>query len=260
MEPRITRVIPLYPKTHFVQWTLDDPDNQVASFSLLRSGSPEGPFDTVVSGLMPSTFFFSDDSLVMSGLTSKVWYVVQAVPLTGAINSVLSLPFSVSSNKYEAKNKILRKARRDLKITLSKLSGVRIVVLKRKRFGDRCTSCFNPVTKDVVTSRCSLCYGTGYEGGYHHGYPTWGKVDPPSVQEIFDRSGASEVSLFGITMPDCPLVELDDVIVEVDTNRRFVVKRKSSTESRGSVVHQDLHVSELSRSAVEYSIPVELAK
>ena len=131
MKPTITRILPLYPKTNFVQWSLDDPDSIVSSFTLLRSGSPTGPFETVVSGLPPNTFFFNDDSPNPYGLTNRIWYQVQAVPLTGAINSVLSDAYAVSSNKYDAKNKILRKARRDLEVTLSKLSGVRVTILKR---------------------------------------------------------------------------------------------------------------------------------
>lgn len=257
MKPTITRIIPLYPKTNFVQWTVDDPDSIVSSFSLLRSGSPSGPFEAVVSGLSADTFFFNDESPGPYGITTRIWYQVQATPLSGAINSVLSDPHSVSSNKYDAKNKILRKARRDLSITLSKLSGVRITILKRRRFGERCPDCYNPQTKDVVTSSCVTCYGTSYRGGYYEAFPTWAKIDPVSTQEIFDRSGPSEVAMFGVTILDYPLVELDDVIVENSTNRRFVVKRKASTESRGAVVHQDLQVSELSRAAVEYSIPVD---
>ena len=260
MKPTITRILPLYPKTNFVQWSIDDPDSIVSSFALLRSGSPTGSFETVVTGLPPDTFFFNDDSPNPYGLTNRIWYKVQAVPLTGAINSVFSDAYSVSSNKYDAKNKILRKARRDLEVTLSKLSGVRVTILKRKRYGERCPDCFNPQTKDVVTSRCATCYGTSYRDGYHEGFPTWAKIDPASTQEIFDRSGPSEVAMFGITILDYPLVELDDVIVENATNRRFVVKRKASTESRGSVVHQDLQVSELSRAAVEYDIPVDFNK
>ena len=65
--------------------------------------------------------------------------------------------------------------------------------------------------------------------------------------------------MHGLTILDYPMVEIDDIIVEIRTNRRYLVKRKMSTEARRVLVHQDLQVSELSRSAVEYTIPLVLS-
>ena len=257
MTPSITRVIPLYPKTNFVQWTVDDPTSILTSLELLRSGSPEGPFTTVISDLSKDTYFFTDTNPSPYGLTSRVWYQLRAVPVSGAINSVYSDPVTPGNRARDSRGKILRKARYDLGITLSKLSGVRVTILKRKKFGTRCPVCYNESTKDVVISHCNTCYGTSYEGGYHMGYATWGKLAPATIQEGHDRTGPSELGMSSITIADYPLVEVDDLIVDNDTNRRFIVKRKMSTESSGLVVHQDLQISELSRAAVEYAIPVD---
>ena len=260
MKPTITRVIPLYPKTVFVQWTIEDQTDVLQSFSLLRSGSPDGPFEAVATNIPPDSFFHNDDSPNHNGLTTRIWYKVQAVPISGAVNSVLSEAATPSAKRDYYRDRVGRKARRDLGVVLSKLSGVRITILKKKRFGARCSECYDPVTKSSVMSHCGSCFGTTFSGGYHTPCYTWGKLDPATVQEMHDRSGASEVAVFGITILDYPLVEIGDIIVENETNRRFIVKRKGSTESSGITVHQDLQVSELSRSAAAYSIPVDFNK
>jgi hypothetical protein len=66
--------------------------------------------------------------------------------------------------------------------------------------------------------------------------------------------------MFGITMPDYPLMEPEDLIVETRTNRRFVVKQKVSTEHRRVCVHQDLQVSELSRADSAYRLNLTLVE
>ena len=260
MKVEITRVTPLYPGSIFVQWTVEDPTNVLKSFDLLLGGSPEGPFETVASNLADSTFFYNAPRPETQSLSAREWYVVKAVPLSGAINAVLSEPQTYYAEAYGHRARVVRKARRDLNVTLSKLNGVRITVLKRKTFGSRCESCFDPLTKSTLLSHCAECYGTGYTGGYHTPYATWGKIDPAVVQERHDRTGPTEVAMFGITMLDYPLVEIDDIIVENSTNRRFLVKMKTSTQGSGVVVHQDLQVSELSRSASEYLVPVDFNK
>jgi hypothetical protein len=63
----------------------------------------------------------------------------------------------------------------------------------------------------------------------------------------------------GLTIVDYPAMAPEDVIVELQTNRRFKVQRVMTSESSRVVVHQDLQVSELSRSAVEYSVPIGLS-
>jgi len=260
MKPTITRVIPLYPQTNFIQWTVEDDTNVLQSFSILRSGSPEGPFETVATGVSSDSFFYNDPTPNPQGLTTRIWYKIQAIPVTGAINAVLSEAATPSAKRDYYRDRVGRKARRDLSVALSKLSGVRIAILKKKRFGTRCTECYDEVTKESVLSHCSSCYGSTFDGGYHTPYYAWGKIDPASVQELHDRSGASEVAVFGITILDYPLVEIGDVVVENETNRRFVVKRKGSTESSGITVHQDLQVSELSRSSAVYAVNVDYNK
>jgi hypothetical protein len=260
MEAKITRVLPVYPHSTFIQWTLEDPENSSFYFEVLRSGSPSGPFE-VVSGVIPDTSFsFLDSPADHFGLTNHSWYAIKVTPKSGPANAFVSKPVAPGREWTGLKGRLGRKARHDLDILLEKLNGVPLLAIKRRRFGQRCSVCFNPRTKDSVFSSCDNCYSTTFEGGYHTPVKTWGKVDPVVVSQNMDLTGVTETAMFGITMPDYPMMEAEDIVVETRTNRRFVVKQKVSTEHRRVCVHQDLQVSELSRSDAAYQLPLTLVE
>jgi len=260
MQAKVTRVLPVYPHSVFVQWTIEDPENSSYYFEVLRSGSPSGPFE-VVSGIIPdTTFSFLDSGVSQLGLSSKAWYAIKVTPASGPANSFVSKPVSPGREWEGLKGRLGRKARHDLAVLLEKLNGVPLLAIKRRRFGQRCTVCYNSRTKDSVFSNCDNCYSTSFAGGYHDPVKTWGKVDPVVVNQGMDLTGVTETAMFGITMPDYPMMEPEDLIVETRTNRRFVVKQKVSTEHRRVCVHQDLQVSELSRADAAYRLNLTLVE
>jgi len=259
MQVTVQKVTPLYPHDVFVQWTIEDPSNRLAKFEVLRSGSPGGPFEGVSGELSDDTFFYVDKGVGHKALTTKMWYVVKASPLHGSLDAVLSAPRGAEYSEEPVRGRIARKARYDLDLSLKRFNGVRILILKKRRNGLRCTTCYNEVTKESVLSHCGECYGTTYSKGYYSPVEAYGKFDPSLVTRSVNLGGESEVSMHGITILDYPVVEIDDIVVEVQTNQRYLVKRKMSTEAKRVLVHQDLQISELSRSAVEYTIPLVLS-
>ena len=258
MTPSIVKITPVYPVYIHVQWTVDDREGVLGSVDVMRSGSPSGPFTPVASGLTSQFYSYSDYEPLLEGLTTKYWYIIKANNAINADQFTLSEPKTVEYELKGHRAKIARKARRDLKIQLERLNGIPIIVLKKKRFGPRCSVCYNEATGDSVISHCNTCYGTTYEGGYHDPIRLHGKLDPVSIQPTLGTSGIGETAVTGLTIVDYPVVDLEDIVVEAHTNRRFKVLRRMVSESSRVLVHQDLQVSELSRSAVEYNIPTEL--
>lgn len=259
MKPEITKVLPIYPSHMQIQWTVEDKASSLGTIEVLRSQSESGPFN-VIASLEASDYNYSDQEPNLMGLNRNYWYIIKANSLYSDTEFVLSSP---KTCEYELKGhraKVARKARRDLKIQLERLNGVPIIILKRRTFGPRCTECFNPMTNDVLYSHCNTCYGTTYVDGYHDPIYTFGKIDPVAVQETIGTSGPNQSAMTGLTIVDYPVVELNDIVVEVKTNRRFKVLRKIQSESSRVLVHQDLQISELSRSGIEYDIPVRLEK
>ena len=260
MKVTITRVLPVYPHEVFVQWTLENPENAAYTFKVYRSGSPEGPFEQVSDEIRDNNFFYIDRPVAQLNLTSRAWYLVQAIPETGPDNSATSAAKTAEHDEQKYRGRIGRKARYDLGIQLKRLSGVKVVFLKRKRFGKRCADCYNEQTKDVLLSHCGTCYGTSFDGGYHDPVQGWAKLDPAVVSQRADTTGKTDAAMFGATMLDYPLLEAEDVVVETRTNRRFMVRQKVPTEASRVTVHQDLQVSELSRADVVYTLKLDLVE
>ena len=256
--PKIERVIPVYPEYMHVQWSIQDPNGQAGEVEVSRSGSPQGPF-TVVANLNSDTFFYQDFDVAKGGLSQNHWYRIRVSSKVNPDTKVFSDPGSVEFRAQPHRFRLARKARRDLYVTLSRLNGSIYILLKKKRFGSRCSTCFNEFTQDVLLSSCGECYGTSFEGGYHDPVSIWGKLDPTVIQQQFGMQGISELAMLGFVTLDYPLVDLEDILVEMQTNRRFIVKQKMQTQSSGIPVHQDLQLSELARTAIEYSIPVSLS-
>lgn len=259
MKVRITQVLPVYPTHVHIQWSVEDRESALSDLEVLRSQSPSGPFE-IVAVLERSENCYSDAEPNLLGLNRNYWYMVKANSRLTDSEFALSEP---KTYEYELKGhraNMVRKARRDLKIQLERLNGVPIIILKRRTFGERCGECFNPLTNDVMYSHCNTCFGTTYVGGYHDPVYTYGKLDPVVIQESISASGPSQSAITGLTITEFPEVDVNDLVVECRTNRRFKVKQKMQSEGSRIVVHQDLQVSELSRSAVEYDIPVRLVE
>ena len=256
---KIERVIPVYPEYMHIQWSISDPNGAAGPVTVMKSGSPDGPFTVVAENIPNDSYFFQDYDLGTGGLSQNIWYRVQVTSSISPDLTVISDPLTVEYKAQPHRFRIARKARRDLYITLSRLNGTVFIVLKRKRSGPRCTTCYNPYTQDSVLSQCGECYGTTYTGGYFDPVSIWGKIDPTASNMQFGLQGVSENNISGFICMDYPLIEVEDIIVEKQTNRRYKVVRNMQTEASRITVHQDLQISELARTASEYSIPVSLS-
>lgn len=258
ITPKIERVLPVYPEYMHIQWSIDDPNGAAGLIEVGRSGSPEGPFEILDDSIDSTVFFYQDFEVAKGGLSQNYWYRIRVASRLNPDEKIYSLPATVEFKAQPHRYRLARKARRDLYVTLSRLNGSIYILLKKKRFGSRCTTCYNEFTQDVVLSSCGECYGTSYSGGYHDPVSLWGKLDPTVIQQQFGTQGITEVAMLGFVTLDYPLIDQEDILVEMQTNRRFIVKQKMQTQASGIPVHQDLQLSELARTAIEYSIPVRL--
>lgn len=113
---------------------------------------------------------------------------------------------------------------RAFEIRAQMLMGQEVVVLKRRRWGTRCPRCWREGARAVVNGTCSVCYGTGYQGGYHT--PVYChavmRVDGP-VQLQRTDSGAAQPSSGRATLPSFPIVDCEDFVVELSRRRYFEV-------------------------------------
>lgn len=263
----IVRTVALFPSAVFVQWNVDSDESGSFFVDVDRSGGPEGPWEPVAVqlrdawhvldrnfNLPPSPASPGREGLNLLSLSRTVYYRVTVTPPSGTANAFASPPTPIEPG-LDARTRLLkRKILRDEATALRVFNGVRCVVLKRRRWGERCPSCYDPTLNEATIEHCPACRGTSFRGGYWAPVPVRMRKEAAVVQSQMTAHGDSDVKLNDFLVLDYPLIEYKDVVVDLRSNDRYQVLRVTPTTLRGVVVHQKLTSSLLARDAVEYSV------
>jgi len=263
-------------------------------FEVLRSGSPRGPWEsrkTNISGVYYTDLFKdgpndeTEENLL--ALNREVWYTVRAhladgeVLESAPVDNYGTLPtefdhvdgvglvasrdqsmadpqtiFSPQAGVSRRLQLIQRSIQRKAIIAIQFFSGVTVAILKRKHFGTRCTQCFDQAVKMVTLSNCKICYGTGWEGGYFEPILSYARIkeSQPDIQS--ESSSKTIIVQSQVELLDFPRLEKEDIIVEVDNNKRWIVHSMGVRVLRRQRITQHATCRELERSASEYKVPV----
>lgn len=268
MRVEITATTPIYRSPEdqgvFVQWVIQNPSvNPISNVTVSRSGSAEGPFETILTDV--NTFHFYDsyrnlpvplsgyrENLNFLSLRRTIYYKIDVTDSTGVSASTTRvMQPSLPKRQALLKRKILRD-----EATAFKFNAVPLAVLKRKHWGTRCPVCFDLLTKKVTKSKCTTCYGTGFSGGYFSPVQIRGRFGINNVQTQITPQGVADINKKRVVILDYPVVDTYDILVDVNQNKRYSVELASGTELRTHVVHQELTVSEVARDSIEYQIAV----
>jgi len=264
----ITKVTPLYPRRIFIQWDLINPtEDGTYTFEVQRCGSTEGPWEDLELGLQNGFSYVDDftkpvmeDNAVAHpfSLQRQFYYRVRVIPPSGCANGAYSELHGIEPEIPPVQRGLRRKLRYEETILWKAYNGVRLALLKRRQWGERCPDCYDVITNSVTKDHCTTCYGTSFVDGYWDPVIVYGRIHPPNnVQAQTTQRDKNEFSQHMITTLDVPLLQDDDLIVEIDTNQRHVVRRKTQTELKRHPVHQQLTTSLLERGAVEYELFVD---
>lgn len=263
-EIRVTRTTPLYPSGVFLQWDIESDEAGPILVDVARSGAPTGPWETIKASLRNAYNALDDLQTPASrrrigpnqlSLSRAIYYRVTATAPSGAM--IESEPTPVEPH-LDARTRLLkRKILRDQAIGYRRLNGIVLVVLKRRRWGDRCPVCYDALTKQATHEHCPTCLGTSFVGGYWSPIAIRGRREAATVQVNMASQGDAEQRVTDFNILDYPLVEAKDVIIDLARNDRYEIQRVHATELRGVPVHQKITAGLLSRSSVEYQVLVE---
>jgi hypothetical protein len=295
MRAVITKITPWFPHKVNLQWDLEAISSVgVFHFDVERSGSPGGPWTTVVTGLH-DVYLYEDDltteKVNVLALNRDLYYRIKSTPPTGPV--VYSDPVNLEGQTVSTindhqpvigytvdfrsqvepnpvtgimprpgirrrKRLLRRKILRDEYIVLRALNGIEFFLLKRRHFGTRCTVCYDPASRRVLRSACPACYGTSWTNGYFTPILLLGRKLPSQIQTQEAPQAKVEVNQTKIQFLDFPRIDEEDVLIEKNTNKRFLVMQRYFTSLKTIPIHQTITVSEFERQAVEYNIPVDL--
>ncbi len=270
-EARITRTTALFPTAVFVQWDIQSEETGPFFVDIARAEGPDGPWESLATGLRDAYHYLDKafnlpppapgtpgrEGLNLFSLARVIYYQVTVTPPSGSANMFSSDPTPVEPGLDNRTRLLKRKILHDQAVGYKRLNGVPLIVLKRRRWGDRCPECYDPVTKEATLEHCTACYGTAFLGGYWAPTLIRGRREAAAVESNVTAHGDSDIKLADFNVLDYPLIEYKDIIVDLVRNDRYQVLRVHATELKSVTVHQKLTASLLGRNSIEYKLLVD---
>jgi len=248
--------------TWAIKDTTEDLDNYL--LSIHRSQAQSGPYQKVTKDFIASTAYqFVDTGVNLFSKNREYYYRIKALnKLTGESLFYGSTP-SEDVLKGENPKGAYLEAPPDLEaleairrndLVLREYTGRKVLFLKRKDTGTRCTNCWDPIKRRRTRSDCLSCYDTGVIGGYFSAQETFCSKSPESktngLTSIFEVQPGDVL----LTFSSFPRLFPKDLVIA--DNKRYRVIGVQRAEKLWSVTHQTAQVRELSKDQIEYKIDV----
>lgn len=247
----ISSLRPFYPTYNAISWSVKPHTITLINptFHIYRSGTPESNFELIGT---TTSYTFEDRNVSMLDLDRDYYYYVETEYQGQTIRTnTRDINGEILSKRLLCN---LRKVARDWYLVMSKFNGVPILIYKRRHWGERCTSCYDAITKEVMRE-CKICFGTSWIGGYFTPLRTWGKFEPPQdANTEGDPAGPVQTTNQVITLLGYPTVEKDDVIFDLKERKMYEIIEKTETQMRRDAVHQTVPTSDLARDNILYKL------
>lgn len=201
-------------------------------------------------------YYAVDDQKRLYGKRLETHY---RVVLTTGSRKYVSLPVHVEGQLDEASwlkaRELLRKD-----TILDPLVSVEGYLIKRLRYGARCTRCLNTLTNEIEDSRCPQCRGTGYKVGYHPPVPLCIRMDPMTISELRNGTAAPGQTQYNTVTAHTnafPQLALEDIWVDANSDLRFALDTiKHTAAIRGVPLFSQVTMHQLPFTDLVYTIPV----
>ncbi len=248
------RVYPVYDQAYEIVWELRGAGARGRYKFLVQRSANAQDWEDVAN--VVDELHVLDSEVPASIRHVQLYYRVEVESPLGEIT--VSEPVIVFNNPEKRTFLIAKEIIRRGNILHTKMNGVEIAAIKRKTWGTECTKCHNPILGGTIDSKCTVCFGTSFVGGFHTPVYTYGHIDPlPVVEREGVNTGNTDLSETSMTMLNYPLLRKGDIIVELHSNNRWYIKVIQLTEMKRFPVRQNARVSLIERSDVVYELEVK---
>lgn len=221
------------------------------TFQMLRSESPEGPFEPITQPF-EDRYLFVDSRLPAGNKFRKIWYKLRVTHKASAV-VVDHGPVT-----RQAEPDLIAGYIRRMEMTLfTQATGRLCWLFKRRTFGARCPTCFDPESGKRTRGNCPTCYDTSFLRGFHNPIEIWVQIDPSTkAQQLNPQQKAEFVQTSGRTSfyPD---IVPGDLLVEVE-NKRWFIERVTTSERLRTPILQTLVLREINPTDIQYALPLKL--
>lgn len=235
-----------------ITWEVNDA-SQAFDFFVDRSGSPEGPFETITPISIRHAYGYIDRSFNDESINRQVYYKIRGVNSKETIESkIVKLDAEVSNymGLAIAKNK---------QLLLRRFVGTKCFVFVRKTFGTKCTACYDSVRQKSTSSNCPICFGTTFKDGYFTPISLYMQLNPlVKANSKTDLQNTENLRIDGVWCGNYPVLSPGDLIVEAENqDRRYVVETPiARTEQHNALIEQRFPVTQVHHSRVEMKVKV----
>jgi hypothetical protein len=246
------KVYPQWMKAVTVEWSVPASWGTVL-FNVYFSAAQDVEYKKLNATPLTGTYFTDTTSQEYS-LFNHGFYVVEAILQDKNNIAIRSNPETWHPHQRDwVTLRSIEIQRREYWL-LSRFAGIQSYLFRRRNYGRRCTTCWNPVTEQVTRDNCPNCLGTSFEGGYFDPVKIYLQYDPTPNNYTKNYLGQDEentINAWTISMPD---VRLGDVLVRIGDWSAYTVERIATTELQGNVVRQILTLNQLHKGAVEFEL------
>lgn len=221
------------------------------TFEVLRSESPEGPYD-VVSPAFRDRYIFVDRRIPVGDKYVTLWYKVRCTQrVSGATTD-----FGPAAQQPEPD--LIAQSIRRLELTyFTQLVGRACWLFKKRVFGPRCRTCFDFTLQKRTVDRCLDCFGTGMLRGYHDPIEIWVQIDPTTKSQ---QNNAQQIAQFVTSSARTsfyPNIQPGDLLVEAE-NKRWRIQSVQLSERLRAPIKQELSMRQIEERDIEYKLPIKL--
>lgn len=149
-------------------------------------------------------------------------------------------------------------AARQERLRLREVDGRELLILKKRRTGQRCSVCYDRVLKRRLRSGCTTCFDTGFVGGFYPPILVYGQVTSTEDSTHKGKGGNTEIQNSGLRIANFPELDEGDLIIETENIRWRVGTVIRKIRLQRAVVKQQCPLHRIPNTDIEYKIPVNL--
>lgn len=209
--------------------------------------------------------YYAKGNIISTALDRKTFYRISTVALDpndpqNVVETPLELCQPVNNMDVEKVDWIWREAIRRNAYILDQ-GGERAMLFVRKTAGTKCYCGWDVETVEYSkqpSQRCSICYGTGIEGGYEGPYEILIAPDETERRISQTPNGRRKEHTYEVWIGPTPVVSQRDFIVK-QTNERYSIGPVRRPSNRGVFLQQHFNIAYLDEQDIRYTIPIDLS-
>lgn len=179
------------------------------------------------------------------------YYMVEAILLEQGGVKVQSPPVTWHGVRHSWVEIRANEVQRRENILLKRFTGVKSYLFKKRMYGLRCKTCWDPLSETVTKDHCKACFGTSFEGGYYPPIPVMLQYEPTPSSLMKTYFGKFEPNQIGAWTVSLPEVAQDDIVIRAGDWNVYKIAQVQTTELQAQPVRQIMQLVQLSRRDIE---------